>query len=100
MSKRIFARAVSAAACLLVVTLAAGCGPKADAAVSAAAEKPSSFKVTDAQRAKLTILTLASESFRPSIEVTGTVSFNGDKSTQVRDIKRAQRILTQLELEP
>ena len=24
----------------------------------------------------------------------------GDKSTQVRDIKRAQRILTQLELEP
>ena len=87
MSKRQFAHfASSAAACASLVAFAAGCGAKPDAAATAATaatEKPSSFKVTDAQRAKLTIVTLAKETFRPTIEVTGTVAFNGDRSTQV-----------------
>ncbi|HEY1740302.1 MAG TPA: efflux RND transporter periplasmic adaptor subunit, partial [Acidimicrobiia bacterium] len=76
-------RASRVAASLALALFAAACGRKPDAAVAAAAEKPGSFKVTDVQRAKLTIVTLANEAFRPSIEVTGTVAFDGDKSTQV-----------------
>ena len=84
MSKNTFWRAAfPAGACLTLITLAAGCGAKPDAAVAAAAEKPSSFKVSDVQRAKLQIVTLATQSFAPVLEVTGTVAFNGDKSTQV-----------------
>lgn len=75
--------AFRAAACLLPIAFAAGCGAKPDAAAVAASEKPSSFKVSDQQRAKLQIVTLAKESFSPSVEVTGTVAFDGDKSTQV-----------------
>ncbi|HEY1739271.1 MAG TPA: efflux RND transporter periplasmic adaptor subunit [Acidimicrobiia bacterium] len=73
-----------AAACITLIAGAAGCGgPKADAAAAAVTEKPSAFKVTDEQRAKLTIVTLARETFTPTLEATGTVAFNGDKSTQV-----------------
>lgn len=84
MSKSTFARAASLfAACIAVVVFAAGCAGKPDAAAAAVTEKPSAFKVTDEQRAKLTIVTLAKESFSPTLDVTGTVAFNGDKSTQV-----------------
>ncbi len=84
MSTQLFTRtALSASACTALIAFAAGCGGKPDAAASAVTEKPSAFKVTDAQRAKLTIVTLAKESFAPNVEVTGTVAFNGDKSTQV-----------------
>lgn len=75
--------AFPAAACMSLAVFAAGCAAKPDAAVAAAAEKPSSFKVTDEQKAKLKIITLAKENFSPNLEVTGTVAFNGDKSTQV-----------------
>ncbi|MFI5245530.1 MAG: efflux RND transporter periplasmic adaptor subunit [Gemmatimonadales bacterium] len=68
---------------LTAIALAASCGGTSDSAVAAAAEKPSAFKVSDQQRAKLKIVTLATETFRPTLEVTGTVAFNGDKSTQV-----------------
>jgi cobalt-zinc-cadmium efflux system membrane fusion protein len=74
--------AVAAVACSVLVSFVAACGGKTDAA-QPVSEKPAAFKVTDAQRARLTIVTLASETFRPTLEVTGTVSFNGDKSTQV-----------------
>lgn len=77
------ARAALAAASFILIAFGAGCGGTSDAAVAAAAEKPSAFKVTDQQRAKLQIVTLATEKFRPTLEVTGTVSFNGDRSTQV-----------------
>jgi cobalt-zinc-cadmium efflux system membrane fusion protein len=83
-STHVFTRAAfPAAACIALVAFAAGCKGKPDAAAAAVSEKPSAFKVTDAQRAKLTIVTLAKESFKPTVEVTGTVAFNGDKSTQV-----------------
>jgi membrane fusion protein, heavy metal efflux system len=77
------ARAAFTAGCGTLIAFAAACGGKPDAAVAAAAEKPSSFKVTDEQKAKLKIITLATENFAPTLEVTGTVAFNGDKSTQV-----------------
>jgi cobalt-zinc-cadmium efflux system membrane fusion protein len=83
-SKHTFARAASLfAACIAVVVFASACAGKPDAAAAAVTEKPSAFKVTDAQRARLTIVTLAKETFAPTLEVTGTVAFNGDKSTQV-----------------
>jgi cobalt-zinc-cadmium efflux system membrane fusion protein len=78
-----FARTAIPAACIALIAFAGGCAGKPDAAAAAATEKPSAFKVTDAQRAKLTIVTLAKETFAPTLEVTGTVAFNGDKSTQV-----------------
>jgi cobalt-zinc-cadmium efflux system membrane fusion protein len=81
-STQLFTRAAfSAGACAALIGLAAGCGGKPDAAVAAAATKPTSFKVTDEQKAKLKIITLAKENFAPVLEVTGTVAFNGDKST-------------------
>lgn len=48
-----------------------------------AATAASGFRVTDAQRARLQIVTMALTSFRPTVEATGTVAFNGDRSTQV-----------------
>ena len=84
MSKHPFARGtVHLSACVSLIAFAGACGSKPDAAAAAATEKPSSFKVTDEQRAKLKIVTLARETFAPNVEVTGTVAFNGDKSTQV-----------------
>jgi membrane fusion protein, heavy metal efflux system len=83
-STHVLARtAFPATACVALIAFAAGCGAKPDAAVAAAAAKPSSFKVSDDQRAKLKIITLARETFAPTLEATGTVAFNGDKSTQV-----------------
>lgn len=39
--------------------------------------------LTPAQRARLELATVAASTFRPTTEVTGTVAFNGDISTQV-----------------
>ncbi|HXD22822.1 MAG TPA: efflux RND transporter periplasmic adaptor subunit [Gemmatimonadaceae bacterium] len=84
MSKQSFVRAaLPAAACIISITVAGACGSKPGAAAAATTEKPTSFKVSDEQRAKLKIVTVAKESFAPNVEVTGTVAFNGDKSTQV-----------------
>jgi cobalt-zinc-cadmium efflux system membrane fusion protein len=75
---RAFCLTVSAAA------LATACAPKADAPASDhTAPHASTFKVTDAQRAKLVIVTIEPVKFHPTLEATGTVAFNGDKSTSV-----------------
>jgi cobalt-zinc-cadmium efflux system membrane fusion protein len=66
----------------ILLAAAAGCTSKhADA--DAASQKPAAFRITDEQRKRLTIVTAAKETFRPMLEVTGTVAFNGDRSTQV-----------------
>jgi membrane fusion protein, heavy metal efflux system len=44
---------------------------------------PRDFSVTEAQRQRLHIITVQPVSFRPAIEATGNVAFNGDRSTQV-----------------
>ena len=87
MSKRPFAPATLVAA-LLLATLAAGCTSKAadtdtGAATASDSGTAANYKVTDAQRARLHFITLADTTFRPTLEVTGTVAFNGDHSTQV-----------------
>ena len=61
--------------------LAAGCGrangDKADPGRSTA------FGLTAAQRAKIHVAPVAADTFSPTVEVTGTVAFNGNSSTQV-----------------
>ena len=90
MSKRqslqLLPRVADAAALVTFALFCAACGSKAaDAGANAAAEKskPSAFTVTDAQRARLQIVTIAPVAFRPNTEVTGTVAFDGDHSTQI-----------------
>jgi len=50
---------------------------------TAAASTPRTFTVTEAQRQRLHIVTLQPVSFRPAVQATGNVAFNGDRSTQV-----------------
>lgn len=53
-----------------------GCGNSPDAQ-----EQHKGLALTPAQRAKLHVEGVAPATFRPSIEVTGTVAFDGDRST-------------------
>ena len=83
MIKRIPTGAAAAVA-LLLAGVAGSCSRSSDkAAAAVASARPSAFKVSDAQRARLQIVTVATTKFRPTLEVTGTVAFNGDRSTQV-----------------
>lgn len=74
--------------CLLALTIA-GCGAKSEdeaprhppAALHDSAGR--GVTLSDSQRARLTIIEVAKSSFVPQIEVTGSVAFNGDHSTQV-----------------
>ncbi|MFI5309696.1 MAG: efflux RND transporter periplasmic adaptor subunit [Gemmatimonadales bacterium] len=75
--------AAAVAALAVLVVFAAGCTSKAPAVAEADAQKPATFRITDDQRKRLTIVTTAKETFRPMLEVTGTVAFDGDRSTQV-----------------
>jgi cobalt-zinc-cadmium efflux system membrane fusion protein len=50
---------------------------------TAARSTPRNFTVTEAQRQRLHIITVQLVSFRPAVEATGNVAFNGDRSTQV-----------------
>jgi cobalt-zinc-cadmium efflux system membrane fusion protein len=66
------------------IALVSGCGKSADSAdVTASASKPSNLTLTPAQQARVQIDTIAPSQFTPSVLTTGTVAFNGDRSTQV-----------------
>jgi membrane fusion protein, heavy metal efflux system len=83
-SKRAFSTAAAGAALIASVFVAPACAPsKPAAAATDSTTKPTGFKVSAAQRARLEIVPVAPSTFRPTIEVTGTVAFNGDRSTQV-----------------
>jgi membrane fusion protein, heavy metal efflux system len=71
------------AALLVLAAFIGGCSSKPADSHSAPAVKSGAFTVTEAQRARLQIVTVAQSTFRPVLEVTGTVAFNGDHSTQV-----------------
>lgn len=74
---------------MVLVTVA--CSKKDDTAATkpdtaaAAAPVPASggFTLTETQRAKIHLVAVTMSPFKPSIETTGTVAFNGDRSTQV-----------------
>jgi len=57
--------------------------PPASTKDSAVATASSGFALTAAQKARIHIITVANTLFQPSVDVTGTVAFNGDRSTQV-----------------
>lgn len=62
-----------------LVLLAAGCGRSA----APADDKPAAFGLTETQRARIHLETVAKVSFQPSVQVSGTVAFDGDHSTAV-----------------
>lgn len=64
-----------------VVAALAACRGRAPANASEAAD--TTPRLTPAQQAKLHTVTVASVPFRPNVEITGTVAFNGERSTQV-----------------
>lgn len=82
---------LSRAVTLLLLSLAACKGetPANDTAASAghvygdSSAKPTAFRVTDAQRARLQVVTVETVTFRPALNATATVAFNGDHSTSV-----------------
>ena len=82
----------SRTAMLLLALTAPGCGrgtPSSDTAATSghvyadSSAKPTAFRVTDAQRARLQVVTVDRTTFRPVLNTTGTVAFNGDHSTSV-----------------
>lgn len=85
MSKRPSTPAALAVAVLLPLVGLLGACTAGESATedTTAIVKPKTFSVTPAQRARLQVITLADTTFRPTLEVTGTVQFNGDQSTQV-----------------
>ena len=66
----------------IAVTLAA-CGRKPAAAPAAGPANDSSITVTETQRGQIQTAPVTSQSFNPTVVTTGTVNFNGDKSTAV-----------------
>ena len=66
------------------VALLSACGKSDESAdVTASATKPSNLTLTPAQQARVQIDTIRTSQFTPSVVTTGTVAFNGDRSTQV-----------------
>jgi membrane fusion protein, heavy metal efflux system len=73
---------ISLAAFAAGLTIAAGCSThEADGDTTVA--QPTNLTVTPEQRQRIHLVTVQPASFRPMIEATGTVAFNGDRSTQV-----------------
>lgn len=73
---------------LTVVATLTACarGGEADARgadSTTASARPSLLTLTPAQQARIHLVTAAPTSFQPSVQTTGTVVFNGDRSTQV-----------------
>ncbi len=69
------------AALLCVVVVAAACGGRGD--TPEGADPAVAGQLTDAQRSRFHIAPVASARFTPAVDVTGTVDFDGDRSTQV-----------------
>ncbi len=77
----------SISALVLAGAFAAGCSSR-DASGTQLGDttlgpKPSNLTVTADQRQRIHLVTAKTVSFRPNVEATGTVAFNGDHSTQV-----------------
>jgi RND family efflux transporter, MFP subunit len=76
------------AALLILLATAAACSKKtADSAVAAdsteAKTPKGSFSLSAEQQSRIHLVVATKSFFQPSIEATGTVAFNGDRSTQV-----------------
>ena len=80
---RLRAIALLAAGC--TATFAAACSPDSSAkpADSTRAYAPQNVSITAEQRQRIHLVTIQPVSYRPVVEATGNVAFNGDRSTQV-----------------
>jgi cobalt-zinc-cadmium efflux system membrane fusion protein len=56
---------------------------KAGGEAADASNAPRNITLTEDQRAKIQLVTVQQTSFRPVVQATGNVAFNGDRSTQV-----------------
>ncbi|MGH7604387.1 MAG: hypothetical protein ACRENK_10370, partial [Gemmatimonadaceae bacterium] len=67
------------------VALALGACARADARKSVAdsAAANAGFRIPAAQLARIHVITVVPSVFRPTVSTTGSVAFNGDRSTQV-----------------
>jgi len=68
------------------LALIAGCSKSTTRGGEASEQQgntPQNTTLTEEQRAKIQIVTVTPTSFRPVVEATGNVAFNGDRSTQV-----------------
>jgi cobalt-zinc-cadmium efflux system membrane fusion protein len=68
---------------LLLVSLAACSSNGSARPADSSKGRTGSFDLTTEQRARIHLVTVQTTSFRPTLEATGTVAFNGDKSTPV-----------------
>jgi len=79
-------RTLPASAASLVVALLAACSGDPSVRVgsdTAAPSGPRNVTLTAEQRQRIQLVTIEPVAFRPTVEATGNVAFNGDKSTQV-----------------
>jgi len=74
---------ISIAALAAALAVATGCSSHESAFGDTTVSQPSNLTVTPEQRQRIHLVTAQQVSFRPMIEATGTVAFNGDRSTQV-----------------
>lgn len=68
---------------IAVAVILAGCSGKSAEHPVDSANGTGAFMLTEDQRARVHLVTLAVMPFRPMLETTGNVAFNGDRSTQV-----------------
>ena len=76
------------AACLFTAATMVGCGGGARRAdtgdsVTTSAAQVGTVELDTAQRSRIHVEKVTPETYRASVTTTGTVAFNGDRSTQV-----------------
>ena len=82
-------RKIAVVACVALVAACSKSNDKTGAAAgvagtdTASLPHPSNFTISAEQRQRIHLVTVQQTSFRPVVEATGNVAFNGDKSTQV-----------------
>jgi cobalt-zinc-cadmium efflux system membrane fusion protein len=81
-----FARSLTRLAAIVAAAAAAASSPKESAindTTLIAEATPRNVTLTPDQMQRIHVVTVAPTSFRPVVEATGTVAFNGDRSTEV-----------------
>jgi len=83
MTTRILRSTASVASLLLIGSIAACASDAESRRADSTANTPKNTTLSEDQLQRIHILTIQVAPFRPLLEATGTVAFNGDKSTQV-----------------
>ncbi|HEX3927790.1 MAG TPA: efflux RND transporter periplasmic adaptor subunit [Gemmatimonadales bacterium] len=76
-------KTITRTACVAVAAVLIGCNHQAPPPSTARTANDSSVSVTSAQRGQIQTVTVARHSFSPTVVTTGTVNFDGDRSTAV-----------------